>query len=62
MFNKSSAIQHIQECLKRIGYTDDKLISEYAVTTSGNNVLEFDLVAFSDDSVHDTTTSCISVQ
>ena len=62
MRSRSPAIEQIRDCLKRIGYTDNRLINEYAVTTSGNNVLQFDLVAFSDESVHDTTTSCISVQ
>lgn len=62
MYNKVAALQHIQDTLKRIGYSENSLVNDYNVTTTGNNVLKLDLVAFSDSIVHDTTTSCIAVQ
>lgn len=62
MHDRITALQHIKDALKRIGYSEESLVNNYNVTTTGNNVLKLDLVAFSDCNIHDTTTSCISVQ
>lgn len=62
MEDKSGALRLISESIRALGYNDKQLAQNYSLHLKGNTVLKLDIVAFGDENVHDTATSCISVK
>lgn len=62
MKDKARSLDVIKGSLEAIGYNNKKIIDKYPVTNKNGKIIYFDLVAFGDDRIQDTSTSCISVK
>ncbi|NRY60646.1 N-6 DNA methylase [Clostridium beijerinckii] len=62
MDKKKELLNNIKKSLNKIGYDNKKIIDKYPITTKDENVIYFDFIAFGNDKIQDTSTSCISVQ
>ena len=60
MYDKNERLNKIRNSLKLIGYTEEYQEENYPFT-SGNLALKADIITFSDDTIHDISTSNISV-
>lgn len=60
MYDKNERLSRIKNSLKLIGYTEEYQEENYPFT-SGNLALRADIITFSDDTIHDISTSNISV-
>ena len=60
MYNKKERLEKIRNSLKLIGYTESYQENNYPYTY-GNLALKADIVTFSDPTIHDISTSNISV-
>lgn len=62
MWEKTAALQIIRNDIMKIGYGSKNLVDNYSISIKGNNAMVLDLVAFGDENIYDTSTSCISVK
>ena len=60
MYDKNERLSRIKNSLKLIGYTEEYQEENYPFT-SGDLALRADIITFSDDTIHDISTSNISV-